>query len=68
MSTWPWRSPDDTAPAKGFRGENFGGNHVREEMPVKRVAGMWSLWRRPALIARCYDDGHITLAEGEWRT
>jgi len=60
------RGPEDGTQAGGFHCEAFGGDHVKEELLVKRTPGMWSIFRKPALVVRFYEGDLVTLAEGEW--
>lgn len=61
------RGPEDGVQAGGFHCEAFGGDHVKEELLVKRTAGMFSIYRKPALIVRFYEGDLVTIAEGEWK-
>ncbi len=62
---WWWGRADGWL-AGGWHAEAFGGDHVREVLLVKRADGVRSVWRRPALIVKVYEDGRLTAAEGEW--
>lgn len=62
---WWWSTSEDGRAAGGW---DFDGsvNPTRELMVIHRVR-RYSIWLRPALTIRVYDDGRVTLAEGEWR-
>jgi hypothetical protein len=62
-----WSKNEDSRPAAG--GWQCDGSHAsasREVMVVPRVR-KYSIWLRPALTFKFYDNGEITMSEGEWR-
>ncbi len=65
-SMWWWSSVEDGRAAGGWKCDGSNAHASTEAMVVPRVR-KYSIWLRPALTVKFYDDGRITLSEGEWR-
>ncbi len=65
-SMWWWSQHEDSRPAGGWQCDGSNAKASRETMVVPRVR-KYSIWIRPALTVKCYENGDITLSEGEWR-
>lgn len=63
-----WSRSEDARPAAagGWHGDSSDPKASREVMLIPRVR-KYSIWLRPSLTVKCYDDGRITVSEGEWR-
>jgi hypothetical protein len=65
-SMWWWSATEDGRAAGGWQCDGSSPVASREVMVVPRVR-KYSIWVRPALMVKCYEDGRITMSEGEWR-
>jgi hypothetical protein len=64
-SMWWWSLNEDGRAAGGWQCDS-NAKASRETMVVPRVR-KYSIWIRPALTVKFYDNGEITMSEGEWR-
>ncbi len=61
-----WTKSEDARPAAGWQGDGSNAKVSREVMVIHRVR-KFSIWLRPSLTVKCYENGDITMSEGEWR-